>query len=65
MNLSHKFLLGAGLALSLSSLIAGAQSFSEIKPSPQQVAWQDMEFGVLIHFSTNTFLDREIGRAHV
>ena len=61
MNLSHKFLLGAGLALSLSSLIAGAQSFSEIKPSPQQVAWQDMEFGVLIHFSTNTFLDREWG----
>src|SRR5277367_5821380 len=38
-----------------------AQNFSEVKPSPQQVAWQDLEFGVIIHFSTNTFLDREWG----
>ena len=35
------------------------QNFSEIKPSPQQTEWQDLEFGVIIHFSTNTFLDRE------
>ncbi len=61
MNLFRSLLLGAGLLLSLSSPIAGAQSFTEIKPSPQQVAWQDMEFGVLIHFSTNTYLDREWG----
>ena len=40
---------------------AHAQNFSDIKPSPQQVAWQDLEFGVIIHFSTNTFLDREWG----
>ncbi|MGB7848868.1 MAG: alpha-L-fucosidase [Candidatus Acidiferrum sp.] len=38
-----------------------AQNFSDIKPSPQQVAWQDMEIGVIFHFSTNTFLDREWG----
>jgi alpha-L-fucosidase len=38
-----------------------AQNFTDIKPSPQQVEWQDLEFGVLIHFGTNTFLDREWG----
>jgi alpha-L-fucosidase len=40
---------------------ATAQNFSEIQPSPQQVAWQDMEIGAIFHFSTNTFLDREWG----
>lgn len=38
-----------------------AQNFSEIKPSPQQTEWQDLEFGVILHFGTNTFLDREWG----
>ena len=40
---------------------ARAQSFSDLKPSPQQVEWQDLEFGALIHFGTNTFLGREWG----
>jgi alpha-L-fucosidase len=40
---------------------AQAQNFNDIKPSPQQVEWQDLEFGVLIHFGTNTYLDREWG----
>ncbi len=26
-----------------------------------QVAWQDLEFGVINHFSTNTFLNQEWG----
>ena len=49
------------LALFLCASLAIAQNFSDIKPSPQQVEWQDLEFGVIIHFSTNTFLDREWG----
>jgi alpha-L-fucosidase len=38
-----------------------AQAAGDIKPAPYQVAWQDLEFGVILHFSTNTFLDREWG----
>ena len=38
-----------------------AQNFTDIKPAPQQVEWQDLEFGVIIHFGTNTYLDREWG----
>lgn len=43
------------------ALFAWAQNFGDVKPSPQQVEWQDMEFGAIIHFSTNTFLDHEWG----
>jgi alpha-L-fucosidase len=32
-----------------------------MKPSPQQVAWQDMEMGAIIHFGPNTFLNQEWG----
>ena len=31
------------------------QTFIDIKPSPQQIAWHDLEFGVILHFGTNTF----------
>jgi alpha-L-fucosidase len=58
-------LAGAGLAIAclcgLSLKFARGQNFVDLKPSPQQVEWQDLEFGVLIHFGTNTFLDREWG----
>jgi alpha-L-fucosidase len=40
---------------------ATAQNFKDLRPSPQQLAWQDLEIGVLVHFGTNTFLDREWG----
>src|SRR5688572_7245932 len=41
--------------------LAVAQNFSEVRPSPQQVAWQDLEFGVIVHFNPNTWLDQEWG----
>jgi alpha-L-fucosidase len=47
---------GFGLADLRAQDSAGA-----IVPAPYQSAWQDLEFGVIIHFSTNTFLDREWG----
>ncbi len=54
---------GAGSLLLAVGLCAGAQTvnFADIKPSPQQVEWQDLEFGVIVHFGTNTFLNREWG----
>lgn len=60
-KLSLNLCMIAGIFLFVSLPLACAQSFPDIKPSPQQVAWQDLEFGVIIHFSTNTFLDREWG----
>jgi alpha-L-fucosidase len=51
----------AAFALNIVALGSQAQNFTDVKPSPQQVEWQDLEFGVIIHFGTNTFLDREWG----
>jgi alpha-L-fucosidase len=52
------YILSAIFALAAS---ACAQNFVDVKPSSQQVAWQDMEMGAIIHFGTNTFLNREWG----
>ena len=54
--------ISAMLFLSLVFLTPSmAQNFVDIKPSPAQVQWQDLEIGVIIHFGTNTFLNREWG----
>ena len=60
MSLPTRF---SSIALSLGIMFASAnaQSFPDLKPSPQQVEWQDLEMGAIIHFGPNTFLDQEWG----
>ncbi len=56
---------GLGLALGLAWMLGAAglraQNFTQIRPSPPQLEWQDLEFGVIIHFGPNTFLNQEWG----
>lgn len=61
MVIAHRVSLLVLLSLALFPAKNSAQNFADIKPSPQQVAWQDLEIGVIFHFGTNTFLDREWG----
>ena len=37
------------------------QNAVDLKPSPQQLEWQDLEMGAIIHFGPNTFLGQEWG----
>jgi len=51
----------AAVLVAMAWLAPNGAGQGEIKPEPYQVSWQDLEFGVILHFSTNTFLDREWG----
>ena len=44
---------------------SAAQNFVDLKPTPQQLEWQDLEFGVIVHFGLNTFTDKEWGSGKV
>ena len=58
-----KWAVGAirALMVILPFAAAAQDSTGDLRPAPYQVAWQDLEFGVIVHFSTNTFLNQEWG----
>jgi alpha-L-fucosidase len=56
--------LPSGVRITFAAILvdlgtSSAQNFVDMKPSPQEVEWQALEFGVIIHFGTNAILDRE------
>ncbi|MGC1548853.1 MAG: alpha-L-fucosidase [Rhodanobacter sp.] len=61
MSIGLRILLATAICTACFTNTSVAQNAVDIKPSPQQVHWQDLEFGVIVHFGTNTFLDREWG----
>ena len=61
MRMGLRVLLAVAVGSIFVTSTCSAQNFVDVKPSPQQVHWQDLEFGVIVHFGTNTFLDREWG----
>lgn len=54
--------LRAALLLTLSSIsLMAADGPASVVPSPQQMEWQDLEIGAIIHFGPNSFMDKEWG----
>ncbi|MFP5235087.1 MAG: alpha-L-fucosidase [Acidobacteriota bacterium] len=49
------------MCVALGTFARAQDSAGDLRPAPYQTAWQDLEFGVILHFSTNTFLNREWG----
>src|ERR1700679_1597881 len=60
-NAKYWIACAAALLVLLNVPATRGQEAGVITPAPYQTAWQDLEFGVILHFSTNTFLDREWG----
>lgn len=42
-----------------SESLLSAGDVARARPTPQQLAWQDLEFGMFVHFAPNTWQDRE------
>ncbi len=54
--------LAAGL---VPPTLFSARNFVDIRPSPQQVEWQNLEFGVMVSFGLNTYTNKEWGSGKV
>lgn len=64
MNIVRKTIyLGIGLFFGLSMITGQVPDITpnKVVPTPQQVAWQQMELIGFVHFTVNTFTDKEWG----
>src|SRR5947208_4322333 len=55
------FLQGALMSAMAGRTGARGDQKVEVKPTPQQLAWQEAELTMFFHFGMNTFTDREWG----